>query len=77
MTERISGALGDLMFVRARYGHGGRVGYEQEWRANPAISGGGEGIDQGMHLIDLARWFCGDFPHVQGYAATYLLGHAG
>jgi len=66
-----SGALGDLMFVRARYGHGGRRGYEQEWRADPAVSGGGEGIDQGMHLIDLARWFCGDFTHVQGHAATY------
>ena len=66
-----SGALGELMFVRARYGHGGRVGYEKEWRAKPEISGGGEGIDQGVHLIDLARWFCGDFTHVQGYAATY------
>jgi predicted dehydrogenase len=67
-----SGALGDLMFVRARYGHGGRVGYEKEWRAQPAISGGGEGIDQGMHLVDLARWFCGDFVHVEGHAATYF-----
>jgi predicted dehydrogenase len=67
-----SGALGDLMFVRARYGHGGRIGYEGEWRAQPEISGGGEGIDQGMHLIDLARWFCGDFVHVQGHAATYF-----
>lgn len=66
-----SGALGDLMFVRARYGHGGRLGYENEWRAKPEISGGGEGIDQGMHLIDLARWFFGDFVHIQGYAATY------
>ena len=26
------GALGELMFLRGRYGHGGRVGYEQEWR---------------------------------------------
>jgi predicted dehydrogenase len=67
-----SGALGDLMFVRARYGHGGRVGYEGEWRAQPEISGGGEGIDQGTHLIDLARWFCGDFVHAQGHAATYF-----
>jgi predicted dehydrogenase len=66
-----SGALGELMFLRARYGHGGRVGYEKEWRANPYISGGGEGIDQGMHLIDLARWFLGDIRQVQGYAATY------
>jgi predicted dehydrogenase len=65
------GELGELMFVRARYGHGGRLGYEKEWRANPLISGGGEGIDQGMHLIDLARWFCGDFVHIGGFAATY------
>jgi len=55
-----SGALGPLMFIRARYGHGGRVGYEKEWRAQPAISGGGELIDQGSHLIDLSRWFLGD-----------------
>ena len=66
-----SGALGDLMFVRARYGHGGRIGYATEWRANPEISGGGEGIDQGVHLIDLARWFLGDFVHITGHAETY------
>lgn len=64
--------LGPLMFLRARYGHGGRIGYEKEWRANPAISGGGELIDQGVHLIDLARWFLGEFPHVDGSAQTYF-----
>src|SRR5262249_53903578 len=47
------GALGELMFLRARYGHGGRIGYDKEWRADAAISGGGELIDQGVHLIDL------------------------
>ena len=36
-------------------------GYEKEWRADPARSGGGELIDQGVHLIDLSRWFLGDF----------------
>ena len=65
-----SGALGSLMFLRARYGHGGRVGYEKEWRANPEISGGGELIDQGVHLIDLARWFLGDFAQIHGHADT-------
>jgi predicted dehydrogenase len=65
-----AGALGPLMFVRGRYGHGGRVGYDREWRADPRISGGGELLDQGSHLIDLARWFLGDFPRVSGYAAT-------
>jgi predicted dehydrogenase len=67
-----AGVLGPLMFIRARYGHGGRLGYDKEWRANPAISGGGELLDQGVHLIDLSRWFLGDFPHVQGHVATFF-----
>lgn len=66
-----SGALGEMMFIRGRYGHGGRLGYDKEWRADPRISGGGEGIDQGMHLIDLSRWFLGDFRHVDGFAGTF------
>lgn len=66
-----AGALGPLMFIRARYGHGGRVGYDREWRADPSLSGGGELIDQGVHLIDLAGWFLGDFPRVEGHVATY------
>jgi predicted dehydrogenase len=67
-----SGALGDMMFIRGRYGHGGRPGYDQEWRADPALSGGGELIDQGAHLIDLSRWFLGDFPRVRGSARTWF-----
>jgi len=66
------GALGELMFVRGRYGHGGRLGYEKEWRADPSRSGGGELIDQGVHLIDLARCFLGDFTEVSGSAHTYF-----
>lgn len=67
-----NGELGDLMFIRARYGHGGRVGYDKEWRAQPELSGGGELIDQGVHLIDLARWFLGDFHEVDGSAHTFF-----
>jgi predicted dehydrogenase len=66
-----SGHLGDLMSIRGRYGHGGRIGYDKEWRANPTISGGGELLDQGVHLIDLARWFLGEFEQVCGYAPTF------
>jgi len=66
-----AGALGEMMFLRGRYGHGGRIGYEKEWRANPELSGGGELLDQGVHLIDLARWFLGDFAEVDSFAHTY------
>ena len=66
------GAIGELMYLRGRYGHGGRVGYDKEWRAKPALSGGGQLVDQGVHLIDLASWFLGDFQRVQGLAHTYF-----
>lgn len=64
--------LGDLMFIRARYGHGGRIGYNKEWRANPSLSGGGELIDQGSHLIDLSRMILGDFKSINGHACNYF-----
>lgn len=67
-----TGEPGPVMFIRGRYGHGGRVGYEKEWRSDPAISGGGETIDQGVHLIDLSRWFMGEFSEIEGFAANYF-----
>ena len=48
------------------------MGYDREWRSDPQKSGGGELIDQGSHLIDLARWFLGEFAEVDGFAATYF-----
>jgi len=64
--------IGTLFFVRSRYGHGGRLGYEKEWRANPVISGGGELLDQGTHIIDLSRWFLGEFTKINGSIHTYF-----
>ena len=60
------------MFIRGRYGHGGRRGYEKEWRFERAISGGGELIDQGTHLIDLAQWFLGEFTDVAAALRTFF-----
>jgi predicted dehydrogenase len=57
-----SGRHGDFMHLRARYGHGGRPGYDREWRTDPARSGGGELIDQGMHLLDLSHLLAGSLP---------------
>ena len=59
-----AGRIGRLLFLRCRYGHGGRAGYSQEWRAKPAESGGGELLDQGIHALDLFRWFLGEFSEV-------------
>jgi predicted dehydrogenase len=70
------GRIGEIMFVRCRYGIGGRRSYDQEWRTKAEISGGGELMDQGIHLLDLCRWFLGDFEQVTGVVATLFWGIA-
>jgi predicted dehydrogenase len=65
------GGIGEILFLRARYGHGGRIGYDKEWRADKEISGGGELIDQGSHLLDLSLAFLGDISLEYGATPTY------
>jgi predicted dehydrogenase len=62
VEEVRSGRHGELMHVHARYGHGGRPGYDREWRVERSRSGGGELVDQGMHLLDLSNWLAGPLP---------------
>jgi predicted dehydrogenase len=69
-----AGAIGEPFYVRGQYGHGGRPGYDQEWRADRDLAGGGELLDQGIHLIDLSRWFLGEFTEVAGFTAAYFWG---
>lgn len=66
------GLIGQPFYIRGFYGHGGRPKYDQEWRMVPQLGGGGELLDQGIHLIDLSRWFLGDFPEVSGMIGTYF-----
>lgn len=65
--------IGEIMFIRANYGHGGRLGYDKEWRSKKSF-GGGELLDQGVHLIDLSRWMLGkkSFQKLAGSAKTYF-----
>ena len=67
-----AGACGPLLYIRGRYGHGGRLGMDKEWRGDPNISGGGQMLDQGVHLIDLSRWFAGEFVEGQGRVERYF-----
>jgi predicted dehydrogenase len=64
------GAIGPLMYARMRHGITGREDYAKDWRASASTSGGGELLDQGIHLLDLARWFFGNFSEVRAMLAT-------
>lgn len=68
MAKKIldSKKYGKLLFIRSKYGHGGRLGYDKEWRFNKDLAGGGELLDQGTHLIDLVNYFCGNMDVVSG-----------
>ncbi len=54
------GGFGRILHGTLRHGHGGRQGLEKERPAQPEVSGGGELLDQGVHLIDLVRWLAAD-----------------
>jgi predicted dehydrogenase len=64
------GVIGRPLFLRGVYGHGGRPGYDREWRARAELSGGGELLDQGVHALDLLRWFAGEFEEVAAMIST-------
>ena len=65
-----NGLIGQLDFARCKYGICGRIGYESEWRANQKLVGGGQLMEQGIHALDLFRWFLGDFVEVSAFTST-------
>lgn len=64
------GVFGEPVFGRCVYGICGRPGYEKEWRADPNVVSGGQFMEQGIHAVDLFRWFLGDFQRITGLMAT-------
>jgi predicted dehydrogenase len=61
-----SGSLGNILTLRGVYGKGGGYDYHKSWRNDENISGGGILLDQGIHMLDLFRYFVGDFTEING-----------
>lgn len=62
-----SGRLGNILWMRGIYGKSGGTNFKEVWRSNREISGGGILLDQGVHMIDLFRMFCGNFEEVKSF----------
>jgi predicted dehydrogenase len=65
-----SGRLGRLLWMRGVYGKSGGVGFEEGWRSRREMAGGGILLDQGIHMLDLFRLFCGDFDEVKSFVGN-------
>lgn len=62
--------FGQLLWMRGVYGKAGGNQYTQNWRNDKDESGGGILIDQGIHMLDLMRFFAGDFVEVKSMVKT-------
>lgn len=67
-----SGRLGRILWLRGIYGKSGGPRFDQEWRSQKDLAGAGILLDQGIHMLDLFRYFCGDFVEVKSMVATAL-----
>ncbi len=65
-----SGRFGPILNVRGIYGKSGGVQFRNSWRNNKGVSGGGILLDQGIHMLDLFRHFCGDFHDVKCFTSN-------
>jgi glucose-fructose oxidoreductase len=54
-----AGALGEIQFASAQLCRGFERGHWQGWRNDPAVSGSGAIVAQGVHPIDLLRFILG------------------
>ena len=65
-----SGKLGRVLWLRGIYGKSGGIGFDKSWRSNRAMAGGGILLDQGIHMLDLFRFFCGEFVEIKSMVDT-------
>ncbi len=65
-----SGRFGKILNLRGIYGKSGGKNFHKSWRNDKQISGGGILLDQGIHMLDLFRYFCGDFEFVKCFTTN-------
>lgn len=72
-----AGTIGALDHIRAFHGHPGGQEFTHPWVFDQRVTGGGALMDNGIHLIDLTRWFLGGVTSVTGYATHHVWQKAG
>lgn len=67
--------FGEIINFRGVYGKSSIVPVKNEWRSLEKYAGGGILLDQGIHMLDLFRYFCGDFEEVKSFVSNKFWNH--
>lgn len=70
-----AGELGEIINVRGAYGKSRVTPFSGNWRSERKYAGGGILLDQGIHIVDLMRLFCGEFEDVKSYVSNSYWKH--
>ncbi len=62
-----SNRYGRILWARGTYGKAGGLSFEENWRSDRKLAGGGILLDQGIHMLDLMRYFLGEFAEIKSF----------
>ena len=78
MAKKIiaSSKLGNILNVRGLYGKSKILTYNKsDWRSKRKFAGGGILTDQGIHMLDLLKFFCGEFKEFKSFVSNKFWKH--
>jgi predicted dehydrogenase len=70
-----SGRFGRILNLRGVYGKSRMIPFAGGWRSQRAVAGGGILLDQGIHMLDMIRFFAGDFDEVKSFVSSDFWSH--
>ncbi len=65
-----SGRFGRVINLRGVYGKSRIIPFSGGWRSERRLAGGGILMDQGIHMLDMIRYFAGDFDEVKSFVSN-------
>lgn len=65
-----SSEFGKIINLRGVYGKSCVIPFSSGWRSERKCAGGGILLDQGIHMLDMIRYFAGDFEEIKSFVSN-------
>jgi len=70
-----SNQYGEIINIRGVYGKSNIIPFDKGWRSERKYAGGGILLDQGIHMLDMIRYFAGDFEEIKSFVSNSYWHH--